>query len=62
VLPDEAFHKMYDQFERTSKEDGIAKLARHWGRLGFKRLRDGEFFFLNMREDRPTLEDLIEDE
>ena len=41
-------------------EEGRAKLAKHWGRLGFRQLRDSEYAFLDLTRSRPSLEDLID--
>jgi hypothetical protein len=57
--PDEAFRQMYGQFAGVSKKSGVKALTRHWSKLGFRRLRDSEYLFLDMRNARPSLEDLI---
>ncbi len=59
---DEAFRQMYGQFAKTSKKDGVEALAGHWRKLGFRRLRDSEYLFLDMYTARPSLEDLIKGE
>lgn len=49
----------YESF-KTTKAVGIEKLARHWGRLGFRRVaRDPDYMSLDMQLRRPSLEDLI---
>ena len=57
---DKAFREMYRQFAKTPKAAGMEALARHWSKLGFRRLRDSEYLFLDMSRSRPSLEDLIE--
>lgn len=57
---DAAFRQMYHQFAETPKAAGVEALVRHWTKLGFRRLRDSEYLFLDMSSARPSLEDLIE--
>jgi hypothetical protein len=60
---DDDYEKMqYGQFAKVSLKDGQAKLAAHWGKLGFKRIPDSDFFYFDMRCARPSLEDLIKKE
>lgn len=60
---DADYEKMqYGQFAQVSKKDGQARLATHWGKLGFKQLPGSDFFYLDMRCVHPSLEDLIKKE
>lgn len=62
-IKDADYLKMqYDQFAKVSMKDGQAKLAEHWSRLGFKRVPDSDYFYLDMQCKRPSLEDLIQKE
>ena len=58
---DEAEFKemQYGQFAKVSMKDGQAKLAAHWGELGFKRIPGSDYFYLDMNRARPSLESLI---
>ena len=49
----------YDQFAKVSMKAGQAKLAAHWGKLGFKRIPGSDYFYLDMNCVRPSLENLI---
>jgi GNAT superfamily N-acetyltransferase len=55
----ESVRMQYDQFAKVSIKAGQAKLAAHWGKLGFKRIPKSDYFYLDMNCRRTSLEDLI---